>query len=160
MTASQDKKGCFLTKAYQGPGGTTLLLGLDIDGSNRLSVLNSNWSIREKDRQSLNFRLSNVSFPDTPCHRNGIRWEEVEFVTKFGEKFPTHFAASKFLQISRGDIAVGRLDLAGSGVAVTELRKCVDIYRRKPEPDAARNDGRPHIPLDPFAPDAGRSPTR
>ena len=159
MTASQDKKGCFLTKAYQGPGGTTLLLGLDIDGSNRLSVLNSNWSIREKDRQSLNFRLSNVSFPRHPAIGMASDGKK-GFVTKFGEKFPTHFAASKFLQISRGDIAVERLDLAGSGVAVTELRKCVDIYRRKPEPDAARNDGRPHIPLDPFAPDAGRSPTR
>lgn len=58
VAASKDKDGCFLTRTYGGDGETTLLLGLDVDGSNHLSVLNANWSIKPKDRWKLTFRLS------------------------------------------------------------------------------------------------------
>jgi hypothetical protein len=45
VAPSKDGKGCFLNREYDRSGGTTLLLGLDADGANRLSVLNANWSI-------------------------------------------------------------------------------------------------------------------
>jgi hypothetical protein len=155
VAASQDKKGCFLTRAYQVPGGTTLLFGLDTDGSNRLSVLNGNWSIKQKERQSLNFRLSNIAFPKHLAI--GMASEEKKgFVTSFGVKFPDHFAASSFLNISRGTVPVEELSLDGSGAAVAELRKCVDLYREKPAPDVRGSERAGHIPIDPFAPDAKR----
>lgn len=159
VAASRDQKGCFLTRTYRGPGGTTLLFGLDTDGGNRLSILNANWSIREKERQSLNFRLSKVSFPKhlaIGMAADGKRG----FVTNFGKEFPADFAASDFLHVSRGDVPVERLDLDGSGAAVAELRRCVDLHRVKPRPDARRSDRPGHIPIDPFAPDAGRRPKR
>ena len=65
VAASKDGKGCFLTREYERNGGTTLLLGLDIDDTNRLAVLNANWSIKPKDQLELNFRLSNSSVPHT-----------------------------------------------------------------------------------------------
>lgn len=159
VTVSQDKKGCFLTRTYQVPGETTLLLGLDADGSNRLSVLNANWSIREKERQNLDFRLSNVAFPK---HFSiGIASDGKQgFVTDFGEKFPAYFAASKFLHIARGKVPVEELDLAGSGAAVTELRKCVYLHREKPAVKALNGERPAHIPIDPFAPDAVRKAKR
>jgi len=155
VAVSQDKKGCFLTRAYQVPGGTTLLFGLDTDGSNRLSVLNANWSIKERERQNLNFRLSNIAFPKHLAI--GMASEEKKgFVTSFGVKFPDHFAASSFLNISRGTVPVEELSLDGSGAAVAELRKCVDLYRGKPATDARGSARGGHIPIDPFAPDAAR----
>lgn len=159
VAPSQDRKGCFLTKAYQGPGETTLLFGLDIDGSNRLSVLNSNWSIREKDRESLDFRLSNASFPKHLAVGMASDGKK-GFVTSFGEKFPAYLAGSAFLHIFRGKVPVEQLSLGGSGAAVAELRKCVELYRRKPATDARRSDRAGHIPIDPFAPDAGRRPKK
>jgi len=70
-----------------------MLIGLDIDGANRLSVLNANWSIKSKDRLTLNFRLSNSSYP---AHfAVGIVSDGKQgFVTSFGAKFPAYFAAS------------------------------------------------------------------
>ncbi|HWW66122.1 MAG TPA: hypothetical protein VNZ43_15310 [Sphingomonadaceae bacterium] len=151
VSASKDGKGCFLTRTYERPGGTTLLLGLDIDGTNRLSVLNANWSIKPKDRLKLNFRLSNSSYP---AHfAVGMVSEGKQgFVTSFGAKFPSYFAASKALHISRGDVPVERLDLDGSSAAVAELRNCVEDQRVKPA--AARGEGQrlDHIPKDPFGP--------
>jgi hypothetical protein len=150
VVASKDGKGCFLTRDYERDGETTLLLGLDIDGANRLSVLNANWSIKPKDRLTLNFRLSNSSYP---AHfAVGIIADGKQgFVTSFGAKFPSYFAASKTLDVSRGNVPVERLSLDGGNAAVAALRKCVDDQRTKP---AGTVGGKAHaddIPRDPFA---------
>jgi hypothetical protein len=155
VAASQDKKGCFLSRVYPGHGGTTLLFGLELDGSNRLSVLNSNWSIKEKDRHSLTFRLSNASFPKhlaVGMASDGKRG----FVTSFGKQFPAHIAASTFLHIFRGSVPVEWLSLEGSGAAVAELRRCVDLHRGTPATEARGSGSAGQIPLDPFSPEAGR----
>lgn len=161
VAASKDGKGCFLTRDYDRTGGTSLFLGLDVDGTNRLSVLNANWSIRPEDRLKLNFRLSNSSYP---AHfAIGIVSEGKQgFVTSFGAKFPSYFAASKTLDISRGDVPVERLSLDGGDAALPQLLKCVDDQRAKP-PMAGKagapgdaGDMPDHIPKDPFAPSPHR----
>jgi len=154
VTASKDGKGCFLTRDYDRTGETTLLLGLDIDGTNRLSILNANWSIKADDRLKLNFRLSNSSYP---AHfAIGIISDGKQgFVTSFGAKFPTYFAASGTLDITRGDVPVERLSLEGAGAAVAELRHCVDDQRARPAGGGkAQSDD---IPRDPFAPVPARN---
>lgn len=155
VAASQDGTGCLLTKTYDRPGDTTLLLGLDTDRSNRLTVLNANWSIKPKDKHRLIFRLSNAAFPNHLAV--GIASDGKQgFVTSFGERFPAAFAASAFLHIFRGDVPVERLDLSGSSAAVAELRRCVDLYRRKPATNARHRERVSDVPIDPFARDQGR----
>lgn len=161
VTVSKDGKGCFLTREYERSGGTTLLLGLDVDGANRLSVLNANWSIKPEERLKLNFRLSNSSYP---AHfAIGIVSEGKQgFVTSFGAKFPSYLAASKTLAISRGDVPVERLDLDDVDAAVARLGKCVDRQRETPSSVASQGiAGRgtvrsDDIPTDPFAPASTR----
>ncbi len=150
VTASKDGKGCFLTRTYAHPGDTTVLLGLDIDGTNRLSVLNANWSIKAKDRLTLNFRLSNSSYP---AHfAVGIVSDGKQgFVTSFGAKFPSYFAASKDLQIARGDVPVERLRLERIDAAVAGLGKCVDDQSGEPADAAAGKARSDDIPENPFA---------
>ena len=63
LAVSEDGDGCFLTRIYDRPGDTTLLLGLDRDGSNHLTVLNANWSIKPKERLSLDFKLTSGGYP-------------------------------------------------------------------------------------------------
>lgn len=155
VAASTDQKGCFLTRTYGGAGETTLLLGLDIDGGNHLSVLNENWSIKPKDRQKLTFRLSNGGYPRQPVV-GMASGEKKGFVTNFEPKFITYFGTSKTLHIDRGAVPVEQLSLDGSGAAVAELRRCVALYKARPATgaqDKARSDT---IPRDPFAPDATR----
>lgn len=150
VTASKDGKGCFLTRAYAHAGDTTMLLGLDVDGANRLSVLNANWSITSRERLSLTFRLSNSSYPGH--FAVGIVSDGKQgFVTSFGPKFPAYFAASKDLQIARGDVPVERLSLERVDAAVSRLRQCVADQAAEPVA-AGGNDADPNaIPEDPFA---------
>ncbi|MFZ3484308.1 hypothetical protein [Sphingomonas sp. 3-13AW] len=158
VAASKDGKGCFVTREYDRTGQTTLLLGLETDGTNHLTVLNSNWSIKPKERLELTFRLSNASFPKH--FAVGIASGGKQgFVTNFGSKFPANFAASTTLNIFRGDVPVERLSLAGSGNAVAELRRCVEAQRRKPAA-AAPKEKRDGIPVDPFAGNSGRKSKR
>jgi hypothetical protein len=151
ISASKDGKGCFLTREYDRTGATTLLLGLDSDGTNHLSVLNANWSIRPKDRLELTFRLSTSSFPKHFAVGMAADGKQ-GFVTSFGAKFPAQFAGSRALDIFRGDVPVERLSLEGSGAAVAELRRCVAAQRAKPAATADEAGDPDSIPKDPFAP--------
>jgi hypothetical protein len=157
VAASKDDKGCFLTRTYERAGGTTLLLGLDTDGSNRLSVLNDNWSIKQMDRWELNFRLSKGGYSNhavvgmTSGGKKG-------FVTNFETEFPSHFAKSRALHIYRGDVPVEQLNLDGSGAAVAELRRCVGLIADKAAGGAGEKGSSGEIPTDPFAPDAKPKP--
>lgn len=146
IAASKDGSGCFTSRAFDQPGGTTLLLGMGRDGSNHFSVLNENWSIRPQDRLKLTFRLSQGGYPNHQAI--GIVADGKQgFVAAFDPKFPTSFAGSKALHIDRGTTPVARLPLDGSGAAVAELRRCVGA-QRAPARAATGDDG---IPRDPFA---------
>lgn len=154
VAASSDRKGCFLTRTYPEPRGTTLQFGLDIDGSNRLTLLNANWSIRAREQLRLDFQLSGSAFPRhlaigiAPQGQRG-------FVTNFGTTFPRSFAASDYLKVRRGDVPVEELKLDGSGAAVAALRTCVE-HQRVPATGKPARDDRGRIPLDPFASDTRR----
>ncbi|MEH3105308.1 MAG: hypothetical protein PGN12_15590 [Sphingomonas phyllosphaerae] len=154
VAASSDQKGCFITRTYPAPRGTTLQFGLDMDGSNRLTLLNPNWSIRAREQLRLDFQLSHSAFPRhlaigiAPQGKRG-------FVTDFGATFPRSFATSAFLKVRRGDVPVEELTLDGSGAAVAELRRCVD-RQRTPVAGKAAREGGARIPLDPFAGDVRR----
>ena len=155
VAASRDQKGCFLSRTYDGAGETTLLLGLDIDGGNHLSVLNENWSIKPKDSEKLTFRLSNGGYPKQPVV-GMASGEKRGFVTNFEPKFITYFGTSRTLHIDRGAVPVEQLSLDGSGAAVAELRRCVALYKAKGATGARETGRSDKIPRDPFAPDAKR----
>lgn len=152
VAASKDGNGCFLTKTYGGDGETTLLLGLDVDGGNHLSVLNRNWSIQPQERLRLNFKLSNGGYSKQLSI--GMASEGKKgFVTNFEAKFPAYFASSKALHIYRGTVPVEQLSLVGSGAAVAEVRRCVAAQRARGPMHAEDRARSSRIPKDPFAPE-------
>jgi len=150
VAASKDAPGCFVSRTYDHPGDTTLLLGLDADGSNHLSILNANWSIKPDERLKLDFRLSGSAYPKH--FAIGLASDGKQgFVTSFGPDFPALFAKSRTLQITRGVTPVERLDLTGGDTAVTELRGCVKAQADGSGSAKAGTSRRDSIPLDPFA---------
>ncbi len=150
LAISEDGDGCFLTRIYDRPGDTTLLLGLDRDGSNHLTVLNTNWSIKSKERLALDFRLTSGGYPKH--FAIGLAADGKQgFVTSFERGFPTYFAKSQRLDIARGDVPVERLSLDGSGVAIAALRDCVAARKVLPAKASRDQDDADGIPRDPFA---------
>lgn len=155
LAVSEDGDGCFLTRIYDRPGSTTLLLGLDRDGSNHLTVLNANWSIKPKERLALDFTLTGGSYPKH--FAVGLASDDQQgFVTSFEKPFPTYLARSQALNIARGDVPVERLSLAGSGAAIAALRDCVTARQAKPAKATRSDDAMDGIPRDPFAKGAAR----
>lgn len=150
LSASSDQKGCFLSRNYPAPRQTELQFGLDIDGGNRLSILNPHWSIRPRERVTMDFRLSKIAFPRHLAI--GIATGDKRgFVTSFGRSFPIHFAASPFLHVRRGDVPVEELDLDGSGAAIAALRTCVEHQRTTFGRSETPRRSNARIPTDPFA---------
>jgi len=155
LAVSEDGDGCFLTRIYDRPGGTTLLLGLDRDGSNHLTVLNANWSIKPRERLALDFKLTNGSYPKH--FAVGLASDDQRgFVTSFEKPFPTYLARSQALNIARGDVPVERLSLAGSGAAIAALRDCVTAQKARPTKATRSDNATDGIPRDPFAKAASR----
>lgn len=147
IAAARDGDGCFMTRVYPREGETTLLFGLSADGSNRLTLLNANWSIRPQDRLTLDYRLSNRRFPKQAAI--GLAsGDKRGFVSAFDTKFPSQFAAAASLAIFRGDTPVERLTLEGTGAAVGELRRCVAASKVGADARSTPDD---MIPRDPFA---------
>lgn len=150
VSASSDGQGCFITRTYPNPRATTVQFGLDVDGSNRLTLLNANWSIKDREPLKLTFRLSKASFPRHAAIgivADGKRG----FVSSFGASFARDLAASRTLQVRRGEVIVEDLALDGSGAAIAEMRSCVDRFRDAPKAARAPETGSDGIPLDPFA---------
>jgi hypothetical protein len=148
VAASKDGTGCFVTRNYARRGDTALLFGLDLDGKNRLTVLNANWSIKAGDRMTLDFTLARSSYADH--FAVGIVADGKQgFASSFDSRFPAAFAGSDRLTIARGTVPVERLDLAGSGAALAELRRCLTTISDA-TPGARMDDD---IPADPFAPE-------
>ncbi|WP_294281333.1 hypothetical protein [uncultured Sphingomonas sp.] len=155
LAFSEDGDGCFLTRIYDRPGDTTLLLGLDRDGSNHLTVLNANWSIKPKERLALDFRLTSGGYPKH--FAIGLAADGKQgFVTSFERGFPTYLAKSQRLDIARGDVPVERLPLDGSGAAIAALRDCVSARKVAPAKASRDQDDADGIPRDPFAKHASR----
>lgn len=155
LAISEDGGGCFLTRIYDRPGDTTLLLGLDRDGSNHLTVLNANWSIKPRERLALDFKPTNGGYPKH--FAVGLSSDDKQgFVTSFEKPFPTYLARSQTLNIARGDVPVERLSLAGSGAAIAALRDCVSARKAEPIKGTRSDDGADGIPRDPFAKGAAR----
>ncbi|WP_312490925.1 hypothetical protein [Sphingomonas sp.] len=150
VARSGDGQGCFLTRLYDRPGETTLLLGLDRDGTNHLTVLNANWSIEPRQKLKLDFRLSKGGYAGhfaVGMASDGKRG----FVTSFETQFPAYFASSHMLAIARGDVPVERLPLDGSGAGVAALRQCVAKLGDAPRAASGEKGGSQDIPRDPFA---------
>ena len=155
LAVSEDGDGCFLTRIYHRPGDTTLLLGLDRDGSNHLTVLNANWSIKPKERLALDFTLTGGSY--RKHFAVGLASDDQQgFVTSFEKPFPTYLARSQTLNIARGDVPVERLSLAGSGAAIAALRDCVTARKAPLAKTTRSGDAADGIPRDPFAKAASR----
>ena len=158
VSQSSDSKGCFLSRTYPAPRRTTLQLGLDTDGGNRLTMLNTRWSIRPRDRLTLDFRLSSSAFPSHAAI--GIASQGAKgFVTSFGRTFPAALASSRILLVERDGIRVEKVDLDGRRAASADLHRCVDQLRRTSGAPRPMRDG-DRIPADPFAASVGRDSRR
>ena len=155
VAESSDRKGCFLSRTYPAPRETTLQFGLDMDGGNRLTLLNARWSIRPRDQFKMDFRFSNATFPRHVAIGIAAQGKK-GFVSSFGRSFPATLAASRFLAIRRGDVPVEELDLDGSGAAITALRACVGAIRPASVTGRPARESGGHIPTDPFASGNGR----
>lgn len=147
VAAARDGDGCFMTRLYPREGDTTLLFGLSADGSNRLTLLNANWSIKPQDRLTLDYRLSNRRLLKQMAIGLASGGKQ-GFVSTFDAKFPAQFAAANSLAVFRGETPVERLTLDGTGAAIAELRRCVATSKT---PAAARPAADDAIPRDPFA---------
>ena len=143
---------CLMHMEYEGPGDSSLAIGLYADGRIIIANVNYSWSA-EKGR----------SYPDISFELNGNSYtgtaKGVEIVGKkgfamlFGQDILSDIAAARAVHVYKGDTLVDRLKLDGSAAGLAMTKRCLASVRRKQAAAERERQRWADIPKDPFAAD-------
>lgn len=149
---------CGMMSEFEGPGETSLMFTLYVDGSNMLIVSNGNWTAEEGKTYPLDFYLNGTAYGGGASV--GMKTDygiKKGFATKFSKGFEDDLAKGTSLKIYMGDALVDSLDLDGSGAAISRMRTCLAKVRQTRAAEEREKARLAHIPVDPFSNPAAKS---
>lgn len=157
-TISESDDFCLMSMDYEGPGDSTLVIGLYGDGRIIIANVNYSWSA-EKGRPypEISFHLNGRSYSGTALGVDILG--KKGFAMNFGSEMLTDIAAASAVHVYKGDTLVDRLTLAGSAAALAVTKRCLASVRAKLA--AAEREKRrwSDLPKDPFASEVAASRT-
>lgn len=150
-TFESDGEMCGVGSDYEGDGETRLIVTINLEDRVALLASNYNWSAKEGEKyEGIEYILNGSSFGGGVAV--GIETDlRKGFVTTFPVTFLNDFAAGTSLHIYKGDKAIDRLNLKGSGAAVAHLRRCIARLKAVRAAENREKAKFADIPKDPFA---------
>lgn len=143
---------CLMHMEYEGPGDSSLAIGLYADGRIIIANVNYSWSA-EKGRAypEVSFELNDQSYTGTAT---GIEIVGKKgFAMKFGQEILADIAAARAVHVYKGETLVDRLKLDGSAAALGVTKRCLGSVRAKIAATERERQRWADIPKDPFASD-------
>jgi len=139
---------CLMHMEYEGPGDSSLAIGLYADGRIIIANVNYSWSA-EKGRRypEVSFELNGQRYTGTATGVDIVG--KKGFAMKFGEEILADIAAASAVHVYKDDTLVDRLRLDGSAAALGVTKRCLaSVPRNKRRPSVSADDGRtcPRIP--------------
>jgi protein TonB len=137
---------------YEGPGDSSLAIGLYADGRIIVANVNYGWSA-EKGRTypEVSFELNGQSYTGTATGVEIVG--KKGFAMKFGQEILADIAAARAVHVYKGDTLVDRLKLDGSAAALGVTKRCLASVRGKIAAAERERQRWAGIPKDPFAAD-------
>lgn len=153
---SESDDFCLMSMEYEGPGDSTLAIGLYSDGRIIVANVNYSWSA-EKGRPypDVSFLLNGKSYSGTAVGVDILG--KKGFAMKFGSEILADIAAAPAVHVYKGDALVDRLKLTGSAAALVVTRRCLASVRAKLAAAEREKQRWSDLPRDPFASEAGAS---
>lgn len=142
--------GCALSMDYEGPGATSVMLLDDLDNGLFLIVANYGWSSKEREKYNISLALDADIYGGASAigarhrSRNG-------FLIKLDPEFKRDFAKGSSLHVYLDDRLIDRLSLAGTGVALASLERCMALVRRERSAEEREKRRWADLPTDPFS---------
>lgn len=143
---------CLMHMEYEGPGDSSLAIGLYADGRIIIANVNYSWSAENGRRYpEVSFELNGQRYTGTATGVDIVG--KKGFAMKFGEEILADVAAARAVHVYKDDTLVDRLRLDGSAAALGVTKRCLASVRAKQA--AAERERRrwSDLPKDPFAAD-------
>ena len=145
-----DDESCYMGMEYEGPGETMVVFIKYADGRIGMSVSNYNWSTDKGEKYDVTYVLNGTAYGGAGAvgTKNSGR---SGFVSIFEPDFENQFRRGSTLHIFLKEIRIDQLSLAGTGVALDSLNRCLVRVKAAIAADAKEKARWAHLPRDPFA---------
>ena len=147
----QDSKSCGMTRVYEGPGETEMMLIKYADETVRIMITNKGWSAKQGTQYDISYLLNGTSYGGAKAVGTGDQVRR-GFVSTFVASFAQDFTRGSTLRVMLSDQEIERLSLNGTGVAMALVDQCLIGVRATLAAAERESAERAHLPKDSFAP--------
>ena len=145
----RDSKSCGMTRTFEVPGETEMMVIKYADGDIRILITNTGWSAKQDQLYDVSYQLNGHAYGGSKAvgtsdgNRRG-------FVSTFVTDFGNDFAKGSNLRVFLSGKEIERLSLAGTGAALTVVDECLAEVRAALSATKREKEKRAKLPKDPF----------
>jgi hypothetical protein len=150
----QDSKSCGMTRAYEGPGETEMMVIDYASGEIRVMITNMEWSAKKGELYDISYVLNGTTYDGAEAVGTADRARK-GFVSTFAAEFADDLARGSTLHVLLAGKEIERLPLGGTGAAMALVDQCLASLRAALAAAEREKAKRAHLPRDPFAPSPG-----
>lgn len=145
----RDSKSCGMTRTYEVPGETEMMVIKYAAGEIRILITNKGWSAKQDQLYDISYQLNAGTYGGSKAVGMADR-DRRGFVSTFVADFADDFAKGSTLRVFLSGKEIERLSLAGTGAAMTLVNQCLADVRASLSAAKRETEKRAKLPKDPF----------
>lgn len=145
----RDSKSCGMTRTYEVPGETEMMVIKYAAGEIRILITNKGWSAKQDQLYDISYQLNGGTYGGSKAVGTADR-DRRGFVSTFVAGFGDDFAKGSALRVFLSGKEIERLPLTGTGAAMVLVNQCLADVRAALSAAKRESDKRAKLPKDPF----------
>lgn len=146
----RDSKSCGMTRTYEVPGETEMMVIKYAAGEIRILITNKGWSAKQDQLYDISYQLNGGTYGGAKAVGTADS-DRRGFVSTFVADFGADFAKGSTLRVFLSGKEIERLPLTGTGAAMAQVDQCLADVRTALTAAKRESDKRAKLPKDPFA---------
>lgn len=146
----RDSKSCGMTRTYEVPGETEMMVIKYAAGEIRILITNKGWSAKQDQLYDISYQLNGGTYGGAKAIGTADP-DRRGFVSTFVSDFAADFAKGSTLRVFLSGKEIERLPLTGTGAAMVLVDQCLAEVRTTLSAAKRETDKRAKLPKDPFA---------
>ena len=146
----RDSKSCGMTRTYEVPGETEMMVIKYAAGEIRILITNKGWSAKQDQLYDISYQLNGGTYGGAKAVGTADR-DRRGFVSTFVTDFGGDLAKGSIMRVFLSGKEIERLPLTGTGAAMAQVDQCLADVRATLAAAKRESDKRAKLPKDPFA---------
>jgi hypothetical protein len=145
----RDSKSCGMTRTFEVPGETEMMVIKYAGGDIRILITNTGWSAKQDQLYDVSYQLNGHAYGGSKAVGTSDG-DRRGFVSTFVTDFGNDFAKGSNLRIFLSGKEIERLPLIGTGAAMALVDECLVEVRATLSAAKREKEKRAKLPKDPF----------